>query len=75
MDFVANILRLGLLFISSNVSDAVCAAATVDLTANARRFGGEDGSSFGAIGCGCGGGGACTAGSVGNADCRINCCC
>jgi hypothetical protein len=50
VDFVANILRLGLsfVFISSNVSGRV-----VDLTANARRFvGGDDNSSFGAIACG-----------------------
>jgi hypothetical protein len=50
VDFVANILRLGLsfVFISSNIS-----GRAVDLTANARRFvGGDDKSSFGAIGCG-----------------------
>jgi len=72
VDFVANILRLGLsfVFISSNISGRV-----VDLTANARRFvGGDDKSSFGAIGCGCigsGGGGGGSSFVV----CKINCCC
>jgi hypothetical protein len=69
VDFVANILRLGLSFISSYVSDG---GGIVDLTANARRFGGDDRSSFGAISCGCGGGGG---GSLIGAACKINCCC
>lgn len=73
---MANILRLGLssIFISSNVS----VVDIVDLTAKARRFGVEEGSSFGAIGCGCdggGGGAAAAAGSWIGADCKINCCC
>ena len=46
----------------------------VDLTANARRFGGEERSSFGAINCGCGGGGG-GSGSLIGAACKINCCC
>lgn len=46
VDLVAKILRRGRSFTSSKVSPA----DMVDLTANARRLGGEERSSFGAIG-------------------------
>lgn len=54
VDLVAKIFRLGLSLelISSNVS----VVGVVDFTAKARRLGGDDGSSFGAINCGVGGG-------------------
>ena len=72
VDFVAKILRRGLSFISSYVS----LVGNVDLTAKARRFGGEERSSLGAISCGGGGGGggaaAAIVGSV--VVCRMNCC-
>lgn len=91
VDLVAKILRRGrsLALISSNVAaaapppaaDVVSTrlAAVVDFTANARRLvGGDERSSFGAMGWGGGGGATGATGSAAGAAvvvvCKMNCC-